>query len=116
MKPSCYVPGLVAAALLLGGCGRKESGASAEGAAKQSDPVSGYVRSTLESRDVATGMIGLAAIRAAIKVYQVQEGSNPRALQDLVAKGYLNQLPPEPAGQRYVYDARKAEVQLEDKN
>ena len=106
---------LLTTALIVGGCGKKESGAAGEASEKRGDPVSGYVRSTLESKDVATGMIGLSAIRAAVKVYQVQEGSNPNSLQDLVSKGYLGQLPPEPTGQRYLYDARTGDVQLADR-
>ena len=111
MKPD-LAPCLLAAAIVIVGCARQESEAPEQDTTRQGDPVSGYLRATLESKEMATGVVGLTTIRAAIQVYQLQEGANPRSLHDLVSKGYLNQLPPEPAGQQYNYNPNSGQVEL----
>lgn len=118
MKSYRYLIALAAAAVALSaaGCGRKETKDSPAPAGKgKSDPVSGYVGGVLKSGEHAKGVVGLTALQAALRMYQVQEGGNPASLQDLVTKGYLPEMPPEPVGKRYAYDAASGKVELKDK-
>jgi hypothetical protein len=102
---------LILAVGLTAGCGNKEG---AEGK-KGGDPVSGYVRGTLEAKEHATGSVGLSVLQANIKLYNASEQGYPKSLDDLVKKGYVASLPPAPVGKKYSYNASNGSVKIVDK-
>ena len=58
----------------------------------------------------------LSLLEEAIRQFQVQYSERPARLDELVQRGFLRELPQEPFGGRYIYDAgtgavRSSEVQ-----
>ncbi len=49
-------------------------------------------------------------LESAVRQYQTDHGSLPRALQDLLSSGHLTQLPQEPFGGRYELDSKTGNV------
>ena len=47
-----------------------------------------------------------------IRLFNVQEGRNPKDLNELVTKQYLGALPYAPAGMKLVYDANEGKVSV----
>jgi len=54
-------------------------------------------------------------IESAINVFSSQEGRNPSSLNELVERGMLEKLPPEPMGFRYDYDPASGKLNLAPK-
>lgn len=56
----------------------------------------------------------LEAVTMAVQSYFIRYDRAPATLDELINSGYLRKLPAPPAGKKYVYDAEKANIRLED--
>ena len=52
----------------------------------------------------------IQGLESAVQQYRSKRGSYPKTLHDLIASGYLNQLPQEPFGGSYELDSRTGTV------
>ena len=87
----------IAAAALLAGCGGK-SGSGAQGTNSVSTATNGfggYVKSLGEAQRTADKTIDVSYINQAIQLFNVQEGRNPKNLQELVPN-YVAKIPDAP--------------------
>jgi hypothetical protein len=99
--------GVVAAVLLLAGCGRQGS--------KPAPPPGGQkdYRALLDhARKRQSANAALQTITEAIYKCQVDLGRSPKDLPELVRLGYLSELPPAPDGAALYYDAALGNVSL----
>jgi len=103
----------IAAAALLAGCGGK-SGSGAQGTNSVSTATNGfggYVKSLGEAQRTADKTIDVTSINQEIQLFNVQEGRNPKNLQELVPS-YMAKIPDAPNGYKIIYDAAKGEVKV----
>jgi hypothetical protein len=102
---------MVAAALALSGCGKEPSSppAAAPAAAPSAAP-GGYLGAMARGQQLAVKTIDVTSLNEEIQLFNVQEGRNPKDLNELVAQHYLGALPYPPAGMKLVYDAAKGKV------
>jgi hypothetical protein len=107
MKTFCGLT-LVAAVLTAGGCGKEQS--SPPPSAAPSSAPAGYLGTLAKGQQVATKVIDVTSLNQDIQLFNVQEGRNPKDLNELVAKNYLGALPTPPAGMKFVYDAALGKV------
>jgi uncharacterized spore protein YtfJ len=98
----------VAAVLLLAGCGK--SGSSSH-AGTATNGFGGYVKSLGEAKKVADKTIDVSYLNQAVQLFNVQEGRNPKNLQELVPS-YVAKIPDAPLGSKIVYDATTGTVKV----
>jgi hypothetical protein len=98
----------VAAAALLAGCGRSGSGSQASTA---TNGFGGYVKTMGEVQKSADKTIDVSYLNQAVQLFNVQEGRNPKDLQELVP-AYVAKIPDAPLGYKIVYDAATATVKV----
>jgi hypothetical protein len=108
----------VAAAMFLVGCGNKSSSSSqpanqttaAPPAATNSSPSSAnYLGTLVAAQQSADKKIDTAYLNQAIQQYNVDQGHNPKTLQELVPN-YVAKLPNPPNGYLLKYDANSGTV------
>jgi hypothetical protein len=97
-----WLAGLVVACCLLGcpGCGKSRSGASPSDA------------STAGASDASVAAT-LAELTQSVRKFAAEQRQAPKTLDELVAKGYLERIPPAPTGRQYAINQR-LEVYLAD--
>ena len=103
----------IAAAALLAGCGGK-SGSGAQGTNSVSTATNGfggYVKSLGEAQRTADKTIDVTSINQEIQLFNVQEGRNPKNLQELVPS-YMAKIPDAPLGYKIVYDQNSGTVKV----
>jgi ABC-type glycerol-3-phosphate transport system substrate-binding protein len=98
----------VAAAGLLAGCGKSGSGSQISTA---TNGFGGYVKSLGEAQKTADKTIDVTSINQEIQLFNVQEGRNPKTLQELVPN-FMAKIPDAPNGYKIIYDATKGEVKV----
>jgi hypothetical protein len=105
---------LVATALVLGGCGKEQSSPppAPAPAAAPAGATGGYLGTLARGQQVAVKTIDVTALNEEIQLFNVQEGRNPKDLDELVTKKYLGALPHPPAGMKLVYDPAQAKVSV----
>lgn len=108
MKTCCGM--LVAAALVLIGCGKEEK--SSPPAVTPASAPAGYVGALARGQQVAVKTVDVTSLNENIRLFNVQEGRNPKDLNELVAKQYLGALPNPPAGMKFDYDAAQGKVSV----
>src|SRR5580658_2843000 len=116
MKTCCGLM-LVAAALLMGGCGKEQdspppAAAPAPAAATPANAPAGYVGALARGQQVAVKTIDVTALNENVRLFNVQEGRNPKDLNELVTKQYIPLLPTPPNGFKLVYDAVEGKVSV----
>jgi len=111
MKTSCGLT-LVAAALVLGGCGKEQSSPPPAPAPAPANAQAGYLGTLIKGQQVAIKTIDVTSLNEEIRLFNVQEGRNPKDLNELVTKQYLGALPNPPAGMKLVYDATEGKVSV----
>jgi len=113
MKTCCGLM-LVAAALVLGGCGKEQSSPPPTAAPSAAPPSAqaGYLGTLVKGQQVAIKTIDVTALNEEVRLFNVQEGRNPKDLNELVTKQYLGALPNPPAGMKLVYDAAEGKVSV----
>ena len=93
---------VMASALLFVACGKQTPAPSS------STPPSASTSVANESDTAKT----LERLTQAVRKYSAETRSEPKSLNDLVAAGYLSELPEAPAGKKYVIDGN-LRVQLQ---
>ncbi len=109
---------VVVAGLVLPGCGGKDdkpvqstnAAASSEGGVLSAP--ADYVGGVVKAQQTAVKTIDTASLSKAIQMFNVQEGRNPKDLNELVEKKYYPQLPTPPVGMKIEYDATSGEVKV----
>jgi hypothetical protein len=104
MKTYLGLPILVCA-ILVSGCGKEENAAPA------SAP-SGYVGTSEKGQQSSVKAVDVTSLNQDIQLFNVQEGRNPKDLDELVSKHYIGALPEVPQGMKFVYDATQGKVSL----
>lgn len=103
---------LVAAALVLGGCGKEQSAPPPAAAPAPANSGNGYLGTLARGQQTAIKAIDVTSLNENIRLFNVQEGRNPKDLNELVTKNYLGALPNPPAGMKLVYDAQEGKVSV----
>jgi hypothetical protein len=113
MKTCCGLM-LVAAALVSGGCGKEQSSTppAAAPAATPAAPTGGYLGTLARGHQSAVKTIDVTSLNQEIELFNVQEGRNPKDLDELVTLHYLGALPNPPIGMKLVYDAAVGKVSI----
>jgi hypothetical protein len=101
----------VAAALVLGGCGKEQS-SPPPAAATPAGPPTGYLGTLAKGQQVAVKTIDVTSLNQEIQLFNVQEGRNPKDLNELVTMKYIGELPYAPVGMKLVYDAAQGKVSV----
>jgi hypothetical protein len=108
---------LAAAALLLAACDDK--GSSSPGATNTtssgSSPFSApadYVGALGKGKQSAMKTADTASLNKAIQLFNIDQGRNPKDLNELVQKKYVPQIPPPPYGMKLQYDAEGGTVSV----
>ncbi len=109
---------LMAASLLLGGCGEKAAGPTA-GATNStpsgSSPVSApadYVGALGKAKQTAVKTADVSTLQRAIESFGADKGRNPKDLNELVEGKYLSRIPEAPYGMKIEYDAESGTVKV----
>jgi hypothetical protein len=109
---------LIATSALLAGCGDSSAkkttsaGTNAEPRYDSGNPLTApadYVGALGQAKKHAEKVIDVSYINQAIQMFNVQEGRNPKTLQELVPN-YLGKMPEAPFGSKIVYDPATATV------
>jgi hypothetical protein len=105
---------LVAAALLMGGCGKEQNSPppAASAAATPASAPAGYIGALARGQQLAVKTVDVTSLNENVRLFNVQEGRNPKDLDELVAKQYMAALPHPPAGMKFVYDAAQGKVSV----
>jgi hypothetical protein len=108
---------LVAAALALGGCGKEQNSppptaAPAAPAATPANAQAGYLGTLVKGQQTAVKAIDVTSLNEEVRLFNVQEGRNPKDLDELVTQHYLGALPNPPVGMKLVYDAAQGKVSV----
>jgi hypothetical protein len=113
MKTYCGLM-LVAAILALAGCGKEQDSPPPAGAAAATpaNAPAGYVGALARGQQVAVKTVDVASLNEEVRLFNVQEGRNPKDLDELVTKQYIAALPHPPAGMKFVYDAAQGKVSV----
>jgi len=120
MKPSFFI--LIAAGLLLAGCGKSSSSSQPQAAnanqstnatdsANPAAPSGGYLGSLMQADKYAVKTIDVSYLNQAIQLFNTQEGHLPKDLNELVPN-YVAKLPEPPYGSKIVYDASSGTVKV----
>ena len=109
---------ICAFALVLGGCGEKSGQPAAATNATSSggsplDAPGDYLRGMAKGQQSAVKTVDTAALNQAIQMFGVDQGRNPKDLNELIEKKYLAKIPEAPYGTKIVYDANAGSVKLE---
>ena len=113
---------MVAAALVLIGCGKQQNSplpASAPPAAAPAPPATppptannGYLGTLVKGQQKAVKTIDVTSLNEELTLFNVQEGRYPKDLNELVTQHYIPYLPQTPAGMKLVYDAAQGKVSV----
>jgi len=104
------VPSLLAAIsaiVLLAGC--DDTSSSSSQASNVSTNPADINNPLVNAKRTADKTLDVSYLNQAVQLYNVQEGHNPKTLEDLTPK-YVSQLPTPPLGYKLDYDATKGEV------
>jgi len=110
--PFCFA---LAAGLLLVGCGESsnKSPQPTNGAANGSSPLSApadYVGALGKAQQTAVKTVDVTSLNQAIQLFNVDQGRNPKDLNELVEKKFYPKLPEAPRGMKLQYDATAGKV------
>ncbi len=108
---------IVAAGLLLIGCGEspKQPGQTTNGATSGSSPLSApadYVGALGKGQQAAVKVVDTASVNQAIQLFNVENGRNPKDLNELVEKKFIPRIPDAPRGMKLEYDAAAGKVRV----
>lgn len=106
--------------LLATGCGER-TGSSSPGAAKTNASTSGsspltapvdYLGAVVKAQETAVKTVDTASLNHAIQIFRVEEGRNPKDLNELVQEKYLPRLPTVPDNLKILYDPNAGTVKI----
>ena len=111
MKASFLI--LVAAGLLLAGCGKSSSSSQPQGtsptqatnttASQCRPPSGGYLGALMQADKYAVKTIDVSYLNQAVQLFNTQEGRLPKDLNELMPN-YVAKIPAAPYGSKIVYD------------
>ena len=107
----------LAASLLLIGCGGSSDKppTTTNGAASGSSPLSApadYVGALGKAQQTAVKTVDTASLNQAIQMFNVENGRNPKDLNELVEKKFIPKIPAAPYGMKLEYDAATGKVKV----
>jgi hypothetical protein len=94
-------------AILVVGCGKNDNSAPSPSSAP-----SGYIGTLEKGQQSSVKAVDVTSLNQDIQLFNVQEGRNPKGLDELVSKHYIGALPEVPQGMKFVYDAAQGKVSL----
>jgi hypothetical protein len=102
----------------LSACGQKSDApvASTNSASTASSPANapaGYLGALMKGQQTAVKTIDTTSIDKAIQLFSVENGRNPKDLNELVDQKFLSKIPETPFGTKLVYDAGSGTVKIE---
>ncbi len=116
LKALCLLSGAVL--LMAAGCQKKPeapapaSTTNATSGSVATAPVD-YLSALAKGKQSAAKTVDTAALEKAIQLFGVENGRNPKDLNELVQKKFIPQIPEPPYGMKIVYDANNGTVKLE---
>ena len=107
----------LAASLLLIGCGESSNkpGQPTNGATGGGNPLNApadYVGALGKAQQTAVKTADTASLNQAIQMFNVENGRNPKDLNELVEKKFYPKLPAVPNGMKLDYDATAGKVKV----
>lgn len=106
----------VASLLFFAGCKKEEVPNPNNPTSKVGDnPLSApadYVGTINKAQQSAVRSLNTSSIDQAIKMFQQEEGRNPKSLEELVTSGTLPKLPELPANMKFEYDAETGRARV----
>ena len=105
----------LAASLFLIGCGGSSDKPAqpTNGAAAGSSPLSApadYVGALGKAKQTAVKTVDTTSLNQAIQMFNVENGRNPKDLNELVEKKFIARVPAAPFGMKLEYDATAGKV------
>ena len=97
------------AALLLGGCGKSDSGGAAGGTANDATDAAGAMA---RSQAKAIDTVDVTSLDKAIQIFNVNEGRFPKDLNELVQAKLIGHIPDAPTGKKIAYDPATGKVSI----
>lgn len=109
---------VIAAGLLVAGCGGKSdttsttaTNSSSSGGNPLNAPAD-YLRGLNKAEQSAVKTVDTARIDQAISLFNVEKGRNPKDLNELVKERFLPEIPPVPYGMKLQYDEQAGKVSV----
>ena len=115
--PACPALTLLAAALVLAGCGNDQGGSSQTNSVSsgaQPAAAGNYLDTLANSRDRAVKVIDTASLTQAIQIFNATEGRYPKDLEELVTSKLIAQIPQTPRGKKLDYNSATGDLKLVD--
>jgi len=108
---------LIAAAFVLAGCGQSgdKSSQATNSAASGSSPLSApadYLGALGKAQQTAAKTADATSLNQAIQMFNVENGRNPKDLNELVEKKIIPRIPDAPPGMKLDYDATAGKVKV----
>lgn len=103
------------ALFLLLGCSEKSDKTAAKPSSPGSNPLNApadYGNALVKGHNKAVSTIDIASLNQAVQMYQVQEGHNPKSLDELVQKKLIVRVPDAPYGSKLDYDPNTGVVKV----
>jgi hypothetical protein len=94
--------------MFLAGCGDK----SASGGGSVATAPVDYLKSAADAKQSAVKTVDTTSIDKAIQLFNVDQGRNPKDLNELVEKKFIPAIPTPPYGSKLVYDADAGTVKV----
>jgi hypothetical protein len=102
--------------LLLAGCNDKPTTQSGNsGGTSSGNPVTApvdYLQAAGNAKNRAVATIDVTSVNQAIQMFNVQEGRNPKDLNELIETKFLTRLPETPYNTKLDYDAATGKVKV----
>jgi hypothetical protein len=106
----------ITGALFLLGCGDKPSTQSGNsGGTSSGNPVTApvdYLQAAGNAKNRAVATVDVTSVNQAIQMFNVQEGRNPKDLNELVETKFLTRIPDAPYNMKIEYDAAAGKVKV----
>ncbi len=104
-------------AFAVAGCGEKKNAppAGTNTASSESSPLTApvdYLGAVAKAKQTAEKTVDIASLNQAIQMFRVEQGRNPKDLNELVAEKNIPRLPEAPYGMKIVYDAASGTVKV----
>ena len=77
------------------------------------DAPGGYLQALTKGQQSAVKTVDTTSLDKAIQMFNVEQGRNPKDLNELVQKKYMPQIPTPPYGTKIVYDANAGTVKIQ---
>src|SRR6185369_4325997 len=104
---------LLVSTALLAGCGKDSTASQAAKNANEVASAPGnYLKTITDAEKSSEQKIDVAALNKVVQQFNVQEGRNPKDLNELVTMRYLGKVPEPPNGYKITYDATSGQVNV----